>query len=72
MNTGVWKRSARSNAATDSVKHSSGFAGNSTMCLVSPCDAYGAAMMSPCCVRVGIPVDGPVRWTSTITAGISA
>jgi hypothetical protein len=40
MNTGVWKRSARSNAATDSVKHSSGFAGNSTMCLVSPCDAY--------------------------------
>jgi len=26
--------------------------------------------MSACWVRVGIPVDGPVRCTSTITAGI--
>src|SRR5579864_8855891 len=27
--------------------------------------------MSDCCVRVGIPVDGPPRCTSKITAGIS-
>ena len=28
--------------------------------------------MSVCCVRVGMPVDGPERCTSKITAGISA
>ena len=28
--------------------------------------------MSVCCVRVGMPVDGPARCTSKITAGISA
>ena len=32
----------------------------------------GAARRSPCCVRVGMPVDGPVRCTSKKTAGISA
>src|SRR6185503_3948914 len=29
-------------------------------------------MTSHCCERVGIPVDGPVRCTSKITAGTSA
>src|SRR3954470_17873042 len=29
-------------------------------------------MTSDCCVRVGMPVDGPPRCTLTITAGISA
>ena len=29
-------------------------------------------MRSHCWVRVGIPVEGPARWTSNITAGISA
>ncbi len=72
MNTGVWKRSARSNDCTAKSKHSLGFAGKSRMCLVSPCDAYAQAKMSPCWVRVGIPVEGPVRCTSMITAGISA
>ncbi len=72
MKTGVWNRSARSNAATANVKHSSGFAGKSRMCFVSPCEAYAHSRMSPCCVRVGMPVDGPTRCTSTITAGISA
>ena len=42
MNTGVWNRSARSNAVTAKWKHSSGLAGNSRMCLVSPCDGVGA------------------------------
>ncbi len=28
--------------------------------------------MSACCVRVGMPVDGPPRWTSMIVTGISA
>src|SRR5258708_7611370 len=29
-------------------------------------------MRSHCCVRVGMPVEGPARCTSKITAGISA
>jgi hypothetical protein len=29
-------------------------------------------MMSVCWVRVGMPVEGPARCTSKITAGISA
>jgi hypothetical protein len=40
--------------------------------LVSPCDAYAQPSRSACCVRVGIPVDGPPRWTSMIVTGISA
>ena len=35
--------------------------GKSTMCFVSPCDTYAIDSRSPCCVRVGMPVDGPVR-----------
>src|SRR4029079_19091897 len=35
-------------------------------------DAYAHDRRSDCCVRVGIPVEGPARCTSTITAGISA
>ena len=31
------------------------------MCFVSPCDAYAGDKISPCCVRVGMPVDGPTR-----------
>ncbi len=27
--------------------------------------------MSACCVRVGMPVEGPTRWTSNTTAGSS-
>jgi hypothetical protein len=42
------------------------------MCFVSPWDRKYVERMSPCIVRVGRPVDGPTRWTSTITAGISA
>ena len=32
----------------------------------------GRLMMSHCWVRVGMPVEGPARCTSMITAGISA
>ena len=42
------------------------------MCLVSPWERNAAWMRSPCAVRVGRPVDGPTRWTSKITAGVSA
>ena len=35
-------------------------------------DAYAHDIRSDCWVRVGMPVDGPTRWTSTTTAGISA
>src|SRR4051794_2378450 len=72
MKIGVCSRSARSNALAVNSKHSVGSSGNSSTCLVSPCDAYAQAVMSDCWVRVGMPVDGPPRCTSTITAGISA
>ena len=39
---------------------------------VSPWEAYAVSMRSPCWVRVGIPVEGPVRCTSMKTEGISA
>lgn len=70
-NTGVWYRSARSNACTDISNASPGLAGKSTRCLVSPCDAYASDSRSACWVRVGIPVAGPHRCTSKITAGMS-
>jgi len=60
-NTGVWKCSARSKAFAANSKHSAGFAGNSKMCFVSPCEAYAHSNKSPCCVRVGMPVEGPPR-----------
>ncbi len=41
-------------------------------CLVSPCDRNATLSRSACEVRVGMPVDGPVRCTSKITPGISA
>ena len=36
------------------------------------CDADATGKKSPCWVRVGMPVDGPVRWMSNSTAGTSA
>ena len=38
---------------------------------VSPCEAYAHSSRSPCCERVGIPVDAPVRCSSTITAALA-
>ena len=72
MMTGVCNRSAMSSASAEKSKHSFGDDGISTTCLVSPCDAYTADIRSACCVRVGMPVDGPARCTSMSTAGISA
>jgi hypothetical protein len=42
------------------------------MCLVSPCDRVKAKATSACEVRVGRPVEGPMRWMSKITTGTSA
>ena len=70
--TGVWNRSARSKASIANSKHSSTDAGSSSTCRVSPCDRTRGERMSPCAVRVGRPVLGPMRWMSKITAGISA
>ena len=69
---GVCSRSARSNACAPISKHSVGSSGNSSTCLVSPCDAYAQNRRSACCVRVGMPVDGLPRCTSNSTPGISA
>jgi hypothetical protein len=70
--TGVWNRSARSNDWAAKWKHSWGSAGKRAMCFVSPCDAWTTDRRSACWVRVGIPVDGPVRCTSMNTDGTSA
>ena len=69
--TGVCNCSARSNASPAMLKHSAGELGNSIGCLVSPCDSLATKLMSPCEVRVGNPVEGPTRWMSQITPGIS-
>ena len=42
------------------------------MCLVSPWERNATCSRSPWAVRVGRPVEGPTRWTSKITAGVSA
>ena len=39
------------------------------MCLVSPCDRNAVDSRSACGVRVGIPVEGPMRCTSKMTPG---
>ena len=57
-NTGVCSRSARSKAAAPNLKASAGSSGNSSTCLVSPCEAYAQEMMSVCCVRVSVPDQG--------------
>ena len=71
-NTGVCRRSARSNACAPIAKDSVGSSGNSSTCLVSPCDAYAHDSTSACCVRVGMPVDGLPRCTLNSTTGTSA
>ena len=53
---GVCSRSARSKAWAPNSKLSVGFSGNSSTCLVSPCEAYAHEIRSHCCVLVGIPV----------------
>ena len=70
--TGVWKRSARSKAWIAMEKHSSGEHGKYMGCWVSPWERMAVVRMSPCWVRVGRPVEGPVRSTLKTTAGSSA
>ena len=38
----------------------------------SPLRPYSTMKRSPCSGFVGIPVEGPARWTSTITSGSSS
>ena len=38
----------------------------------SPWRPYIASIRSPCSVLVGMPVEGPARWTSMITIGSSS
>ena len=42
------------------------------MMLWSPCVPQRAWLTSPWPTWVGLPVDGPPRWTLTMTQGISA
>ena len=70
--TGVCSRSARSKASAPIEKHSVGFDGNSSTCLVSPWLAKAHEMMSGWPVRVGMPVEGPPRWMLNSTTGTSA
>ena len=71
-NTGVCSRSARSNAVAVNSNASPGPSGISSTCLVSPCEAKAQTRRSDCCVRVGMPVEGPPRCTSMTTTGTSA
>ena len=68
----VWSRSDRLNASIDISKHSCTDEGSSMTCRVSPWELSATKSRSPCAVRVGSPVDGPTRWMSNTTAGISA
>ena len=70
-NTGVCNCSARSKASLAMVKHSATLQGISMGWRVSPCESLATNSMSPCEVRVGNPVDGPTRWMSQMTPGIS-
>ena len=71
-NTSVCSRSAKSNALAANSNASPGPSGIRSTCLVSPCEAKAETSRSDCWVRVGMPVDGPPRWTSNTTTGISA
>ncbi len=69
--TGVMYLSAMRDASIARVKQSAGVAGASTATGDSPCAPYRAWNRSACSVLVGRPVDGPARWTLTMTTGSS-
>ena len=52
-------------------KASAGVAAAITGSGASPCRPYMAKSRSDCSTRVGIPVDGPARWTSMTISGNS-
>ena len=51
---------------------SSALTGASTGRMTSPCAEKAACNRSDCSLLVGMPVDGPPRWTFTQTSGSSA
>jgi hypothetical protein len=69
--TGVRNRTAIRQASSAASKHCDGVnaarMGNGD----SPCRPYMAISRSAASVLVGMPVDGPARWTSTMTMGSS-
>jgi hypothetical protein len=69
--TGVRYSSARLKLRTTRPKHSCAEEGANAMISWSPWVPQRACMMSPCAGSVAWPVDGPERWTSMITQGVS-
>ena len=59
-------------ASKAALKQSAGEAAAITGTGASPWRPYRAWARSACSVLVGMPVDGPARWTSTITSGSSS
>ncbi|OQB91713.1 MAG: hypothetical protein BWX86_01959 [Verrucomicrobia bacterium ADurb.Bin122] len=70
--TGVWNCSAMLNASTVISKVSATPIGARMGRTVSPCAEKAAAKRSACSRLVGMPVEGPPRWTLTQTSGSSA
>ena len=71
MTTGVRYSTAMRQAVTATSKQSEGEAAATTGSGDSPLRPHMACSRSPCSVLVGMPVDGPARWTSTMTSGSS-
>ena len=69
--TGVRYLTAIRTASMAASKHSPGVAAATIGSGLSPWRPYIAISRSPCSVLVGMPVEGPARWTSTITIGSS-
>ena len=70
--TGVCSRSARSKASAPERETLGGIGREQQHLLGIAVRGIGAGSMSDCCVRVGMPVDGPPRWMLNSTTGISA
>ena len=69
--TGVRYFTARRVASMAMAKQSLGVCGARMGRGASPWRPYMACKRSACSVLVGSPVEGPPRWTSTITSGSS-
>ncbi len=69
--TGVMYLRAMRAASIASVKHSPGVAGATTGIGDSPLRPKSTWSRSDCSTLVGMPVDGPARWTSITTSGSS-
>ena len=71
MITGVRYLVAIRTASSAMSKQSEGVDGASTTTGDSPFRPYSAISRSACSVLVGMPVDGPARWTSMTISGSS-